>query len=104
MKNNKLCGGLWPVMLTPFLENNQIDHKGLQMLTDFYIASGAKGLFSNCLSSEMFQLTDEERLQVIRTVVSATKSQVPVVASGTFSSDLKKNSEFIKQVFDKVGS
>jgi 4-hydroxy-tetrahydrodipicolinate synthase len=100
MKKNKLSGGLWPVMLTPFLENNQVDYEGLRTLTDFYIRTGAQGLFSNCLSSEMFQLTNEERLQVIRTVIETVQSKVPVVASGTFGSDLKKCSEFIKQVYD----
>lgn len=100
MKTNKLSGGLWPVMLTPFLENNQVDYDGLRTLTDFYIRTGAQGLFSNCLSSEMFQLTSEERLRVIRTVIETVQSKVPVVASGTFGSDLKKCSEFIKQVYD----
>lgn len=100
MQLQKLSSGLWPVMLTPFLENNQIDNKGLQDLTHFYINTGADGLFANCLSSEMFQLTDKERLQVIHTVVSSAQSTIPVVATGTFSRDLKKCSEFIKQVYD----
>lgn len=100
MRKDKLSRGLWPVMLTPFLENNQIDYAGLATLTDFYIRSGAQGLFSNCLSSEMFQLTDKERLEVIRTVVSTAQSRVPVVASGTFNSDLKRCGEFISKVYD----
>lgn len=100
MHTDTLPGGLWPVMLTPFLDNNQVDTDGLQVLTDFYISAGARGLFTNCLSSEMFQLTDEERLHIIRSVVKATGSRVPVVASGTFSSDMVRCSEFIKQVYD----
>lgn len=100
MNADKLPGGLWPVMLTPFLENNQIDHSSLATLTDFYISSGATGLFSNCLSSEMFQLSDHERLEVIRTVVSVARSRVPVVASGTFSADLHRCYEFISKVYD----
>jgi 4-hydroxy-tetrahydrodipicolinate synthase len=101
MKINKLPGGLWPVMLTPFLENNEVDYSGLRKLTDFYIQSGANGLFSNCLSSEMFQLTAAERIKVIRSVVNAAKSKAKVVASGTFGADIKKCSEFIKQVYDQ---
>jgi len=100
METNKLPGGLWPVMLTPFLENNEVDYQGLKKLTDFYINSGANGLFSNCLSSEMFQLTTAERLKLIKTVVKAAKSRVKVVASGTFGSDIKKSADFIKQVYD----
>ncbi len=100
METSKLPGGLWPVMLTPFLENNEIDYPGLKKLTDFYIHSGAHGLFSNCLSSEMFQLTTAERLKVIHTVVKTAKSKARVVASGTFSQDMKKCAEFIQQVYD----
>jgi 4-hydroxy-tetrahydrodipicolinate synthase len=93
--------GLWPVMLTPLLENNNLDLEGLRKLTDFYIASGANGLFSNCLSSEMYQLTQEERLLVIATVVDQCQERIPVVATGTFSINAKINADFIKKVYDK---
>lgn len=100
MKNNFFPEGLWPVMLTPFLENNKVDYTGLENLTDFYIKNGAKGLFANCLSSEMFQLTDSERLQIISTVVSTVQSEIPVVATGTFSTDIDQCSRFISKVYD----
>ncbi len=101
MKIKKLPGGLYPVMLTPFLDNNKVDVDGLKTLTQYYIESGANGLFSNCLSSEMFQLTDEERLLVIQTVVEAASGKIPVVAAGTFHSSIEKNAGFIKRVYDK---
>lgn len=100
MNTDKLPGGLWPVMLTPFLENNEVDEEGLKALTQFYIEAGAKGLFSNCLSSEMFQLTDEERLLVIRTVVRTAQGKVPVIAAATFNPSIEKCADFIKRVFD----
>ncbi len=101
MKIEKLPGGLYPVMLTPFLDNNKVDVVGLKTLTRYYMQSGANGLFSNCLSSEMFQLTDEERLLVVQTVVETASGKVPVVAAGTFHSSIEKNAEFIKRVYDK---
>lgn len=97
----KLPGGLWPVMLTPFQENNEIDITSLQELVEFYIQSGSHGLFANCLSSEMFQLTDEERLLVVRTVVKVADGKVPVVASGTFSHDIPTCADFIKKIYDE---
>lgn len=100
MITNKLPEGLWPVMLTPFLDNNEIDEKGLHILTRFYIQAGANGLFANCLSGEMFQLTNEERLQVVKTVIAAAGSKIPVVASGTFGKNLQHSSEFIKRLYD----
>ena len=57
---NRLPKGLYPVMLTPFNDDYSIDINALEELTEFYIKAGAEGLFANCLSSEMFQLTSEE--------------------------------------------
>ncbi|HEY5509690.1 MAG TPA: dihydrodipicolinate synthase family protein [Prolixibacteraceae bacterium] len=64
---NKTRKEFIPVMLTPFKDNGEIDFNSL---TEFYIKSGASGLFSNCLSSEMFELTEQERLQVVKHVVN----------------------------------
>lgn len=100
MSFDKLPGGLWPVMLTAFNENNQVDVNGVARLTEFYIESGSNGLFSNCQSSEMFQLTNDERLLVIRTVMKAAGNRVPVVATGTFSASMQTSADFIKRVYD----
>lgn len=95
-----LPGGLWPVMLTPFTENKELDIVGLEKLTEFYITNGANGLFANCLSSEMFQLTEEERITIIKTVVKKATNNLPVIATGTFSRDLPTNVDFIKKVYE----
>jgi 4-hydroxy-tetrahydrodipicolinate synthase len=97
---NPLPEGLWPVMLTPLQDNNALDLSGLQVLTDMYMNAGANGLFTNCLSGEMYQLTEEERLVVIRTVVKQSNGKVPVVATGTFSPNVQTNAEFIKKVYE----
>ena len=96
----KLPSGLWPVMITPFTEANAIDYAGLDTLTQFYIKSGSKGLFANCLSSEMYQLTEAERLDLIKGVLRASEGKVPVAATGTLSRDLSVNIDFIKKVYD----
>ncbi|MBN1187792.1 MAG: dihydrodipicolinate synthase family protein [Bacteroidales bacterium] len=102
MGTNKelLPGGMWPVMLTPFKENASLDVEGLKMLTDMYINAGSGGLFANCLSSEMFQLDDGERIKITETVVKHTQGKIPVVASGTFSKEVKANTDFIKKIYD----
>lgn len=101
MQLQSLSQGLWPVMLTPFSYNNKVDLKSLKELTEFYIQSGSSGLFANCLSSEMFQLTESERLQIVSTVVKiASKYKLNVAATGTFSTDMTESADFIKKVFD----
>jgi len=90
-----------PVMLTPFKDNGAIDFEGLTRLTEFYLASGAAGLFANCLSSEMYDLTSEERLQLVEHVVKVVNGRVTVVATGTFKSPLPEQAAYIKRMYDK---
>ncbi|MBT98191.1 MAG: dihydrodipicolinate synthase family protein [Dehalococcoidia bacterium] len=74
-------------MLTPFTESGSVDLDGLDSLTEWYINCGVSGLFSVCLSSEMYDLTDEERIAIAKRVVDRTAGRVPVFASGTFGGD-----------------
>ena len=100
MKSTPLPQGLIPVMLMPFTNQNRIDVEGLEHLTEFYLRAGAAGLFANCLSTEMYYLSDQERLNHTRQVVEQTKGRVPVVASGTFGGTLQQQATFIQQMYD----
>ncbi len=92
--------GFIPVMLTPFKDNGSIDFDTLTRLTEIYLEAGAKGLFANCLSSEMFELTDEERIDVIKHVIKVAGGSVPVVATGTFGGPIDKQADFVNKVHD----
>jgi len=92
--------GFIPVMLTPFKENGNIDFDTLTRLTEIYLEAGAKGLFANCLSSEMFELTDDERIEAIKHVIKVSGGSVPVVATGTFGGPIEKQAEFVNKVHD----
>jgi 4-hydroxy-tetrahydrodipicolinate synthase len=97
---NKSEKGFIPVMLTPFKDNGEIDFDGLTKLTELYIEAGAAGLFANCLSSEMFELSETERLQVINHVVKRAEGIIPVVATGTFGGPIPQQADFAKQVYN----
>lgn len=86
---NQFPGGVWPVMLTPFTNEREVDYPALEKLVDWYIANGVKGLFAVCQSSEMFYLTLEERLAIAECVVKAAAGRVPVVASGHVSDSME---------------
>ena len=96
---NSLPQGFIPVMLTPFQENGAIDFDGLTKLTEFYLEAGAAGLFANCLSSEMYELTEEERLAITKHVVEVANGRVPVVATGTFGGPIAEQAEFAKKIY-----
>ena len=92
--------GFVPVMLTPFKDNGSVDFDGLTAITEFYLSSGASGLFANCQSSEMFELTEQERLDVTSHVVKVANGAIPVVAAGTFSTNILEQAEFVKKIYD----
>ncbi|MES2447417.1 MAG: dihydrodipicolinate synthase family protein [Bacteroidota bacterium] len=92
--------GFIPVMLTPFSSNGSIDYAALTQLTEVYLQAGAAGLFANCLSSEMFELSDVERIQAIKHVINVVGGEVPVIATGTFGGEITKQADFVKRVHE----
>ncbi|MCJ8210022.1 dihydrodipicolinate synthase family protein [Mucilaginibacter sp. RS28] len=97
--NDQQTNGFIPVMLTPFKEDGQVDYMGLTRLTETYIEAGASGLFANCLSSEMFELSPSERIAVVAHVLKVTNNRVPVVATGTFGGPIAAQAEFVKEMY-----
>jgi len=77
--------GVIPVMLTPFDSEGAIDYPGLEALTQWYLDGGVTGLFPVAQSSEMYELSPEERLETVKTVQKVTAGKVPVCAAGTFA-------------------
>ncbi|HLX90570.1 MAG TPA: dihydrodipicolinate synthase family protein [Puia sp.] len=89
-----------PVMLTPFDTDLSIDDCALDALVEFYLRAGADGLFANCLSGEMFSITDEEKLKLVSKVVKRVDGRVPVVATGSFGISREDQVQFINKVHD----
>ena len=95
-----LANGVWPVMLTAFTSDKQIEWDGVDRLTDWYIASGVAGLFAVCQSSEMYELSEEERLTLAERVVKRTNGHLQVIATGTFGGGVEEQAVFIKRMAD----
>lgn len=93
--------GFIPVMLTPFAKDGDIDYDTLTQLIQFYLKAGASGLFANCLSSEMYELTNKERLSIIQHIVGVVNGAVPVVATGSFGNTITAQADFVKRVYEK---
>ncbi len=88
-----------PVMITPFNLKAKVDLDAVSALIDFYLAAGVKGFFANCLSSEMFSISEDERLELTRHVVKYVKGRVPIVATGSFGLTLEDKAEFTKKIY-----
>lgn len=89
-----------PVMITPFNLKAKVDHDVVSRLIDFYLAAGVKGFFANCLSSEMYSISEDERLELTAHIVRYVNGRVPVVATGSFGLTIDDKAEFTKKIHD----
>lgn len=89
-----------PVMITPFNLKAKVDLDAVSRLIDFYLAAGVKGFFANCLSSEMYSITEDERLELTQHVVRYVNGRVPVVATSSFGLTINDKADFTKRIYD----
>ena len=84
----------FPTMITPMTHDNRIDIGAVRAMCDWYAEAGCGGIFTACQSSEIFDLTVEERVLLTKTVVDRVneiaaqypeKPRMKVVASGHVS-------------------
>ncbi len=84
-----ISNGIYPVMITPYTADNHVDLEAVDRMVAFYAQAGCHGLFAVCQSSEMFYLTEDERVALADRVVKAANGRMSVVASGHTSDDIE---------------
>lgn len=72
--------GIVPPVSTPLTPDGDVDAKSLARLTERLLDAGVHGLFPLGSTGEVAFLRDDQRGQVIETVVKTAANQVPVVA------------------------
>ena len=60
--------GVYAALMTPFQTNGAVDYEALKVLADHCIDAGLTGLYVGGSTGEGFLLTEEERMEVFRTV------------------------------------
>src|SRR6185312_16964340 len=89
-----------PVMITPFNLKAKVDLDAVAVLVEFYLEAGVKGFFANCLSSEMYSISEDERLELTRHVVRAVDGRAPVVGTGSFGLSVEDKADFAARILD----
>lgn len=95
-----IADGVWPVMITPYTEDNKIDYDAVLKIIEWYDKQGVDGIFAVCQSSEMFFLDKNERLELAKFVVENTPKHIGVIASGHVAKDVKDQIEEAKAIID----
>ena len=96
----RVAPGVYPTMITPYTDDNQLDMEAVDRLVDFYVAQGCQGVFAVCLSSEMFALSEDERVALAAQVVKAARGRLCVVASGHVSDSMDDQLRELRRMAD----
>lgn len=80
--------GVYPTMVTPFTDDNKVDYDGVLKILEWYSKNGVDGIFAICQSSEIFFLSFEERLELLKFIMKNLPKGMSVVASGHTADNL----------------
>jgi 4-hydroxy-tetrahydrodipicolinate synthase len=89
--------GAMTAIVTPFLENGEVDHEALARLVRWQVDQGIQGLVPAGTTGEGATLADVEHQAVIRTVVEAVDGRVAVIA-GCGSNDTVRTVDAARRV------
>ncbi len=82
--------GVYPTMITPYTTDNKIDYNAVEQLLHWYTERGVAGIFAICQSSEIFFLSFEEKLELLKFIMTHKPEGLSIVASGHTADDLDR--------------
>jgi len=88
--------GVYAVVPTPLLDDEELDSAGLKHLIDYYIESGCHGLLILGSGGEFPYFSYGEKIKVVKDAVAAVKGRVPLLVGVGFSSFVEITA-FIKE-------
>lgn len=71
--------GVVPPVATPLHLDGSIDHGSLARLVEYLIGAGCSGLFALGSTGETAYFTDDQRVEIARTIVDTTAGRVPII-------------------------
>ena len=89
--------GIYSLMLTPYKEDLSIDYDTYEEYADWQVSQGVEHLFAVCGSSEMRELSLEERLKLAELTVKH-KGETTIVATANLEPTVEDNLEEIKRM------
>ena len=72
--------GSYVALVTPMLENGDIDYKSLEKLVKFHVEQGTHGIVSVGTTGESATLPFDEHVNVVKETVAMASGAIPVIA------------------------
>lgn len=88
--------GIVTVLNTPFNTDKTIDFSALKRNVDYALESGVAGFLVPAMASEVYKLSEKERIEMVAAVLETTGNKVPVIA-GAGETDLVKSKRLISE-------
>ena len=90
---------MYPTIITPFTDGNQIDYASLEKLITLFAHTGVDGIFAVCQSSEMFFLSDTEKLDLADFCIkSCRQHHIKCVVSGHTQDEIDDQIAYLKKL------
>lgn len=98
MATGKSFTGVYPILPTPFRDDETLDLDGFRRIVEFMVTLDVSGVTILGVLGEANRMTDGERSELVRTAVEAASGRIPVVVgtshSGTrAAADLSREAE-----------
>lgn len=100
MMTKSISNGVWPVMITPYTEDNRIDYDGVLELLKWYAHHKVSGIFAVCQSSEMFYLSREERYNLASFIISNRPKGLGIIVSGHVAQTIEEQIDEAQSIID----
>ena len=93
--------GIATVLNTPFNPDNSIDFKSLKNNVNNALNAGVAGFLVPAMASEVYKLTEKERVEMVAMVLDEVNDKVPVIA-GAGETDIPKSKNLLKK-YNELG-
>lgn len=91
--------GIVTVLNTPFKQDDTIDFKALKNNVREAIKAGVAGFLVPAMASEVYKLSDIERIKMVEAVLDEVNNKVPVIA-GAGETELTKSIKLLRSYID----
>ena len=99
--------GVYPTMITPYTQDGRIDFDTVRKYVRWYFEHGAAGVFAACHSSEVWNLSLEERMELAKTVYDEVKllekelgKPLNVVTSGHTPDSIERQAYELAKIYE----
>lgn len=98
----KKIQGVYPVLVTPMLNQKEIDWEGYKKNIDYFINEGVAGITINGSTGEFVNLTKDERFQAVEMAVELINGRINLIV-GTAAENTADAIEYTQQA-EKAGA